>query len=74
MLQRREEAVLHGVVRVRLLAQHGERHPVRRTDVTLHERLECRVVAVLCTNDEIGVCRLFCLLGKRARPHSVINA
>ena len=67
-------AILHRIVGVRVFAQHGERHRVRRTDVAFDERFERRRIAVLRPGDEIGIGRLLRLLGRRARLHSVINA
>ena len=74
MLHRRHERILHGVVGIRGLTEHGERDSVCRTDVAFHERLERRGVAVLCTGDENGIWQLHGLLGWRARHHCVINA
>ena len=63
MLHRREKCILHGVVGIRVFAEHRERDSVRRTDVPFDERLECRGVAVLGSGDENGVWQLFNLLG-----------
>jgi len=46
-----------------VLAEHRERHSVRRTDVPLDERLECRGIAVLGAGDENGIWQLLNLLG-----------
>jgi hypothetical protein len=74
MLHRREKRILHCIVRVRHLAEHGKRDRVRRTDVALHEQLEGLRVAVLRTDDERGIGVLLCLVGGRSRSHSVMNA
>ena len=74
MLHRRKKAILHRIIGVRIFAQHGERHRVRRTDVTFDERFEGRCVAILSPSDETGIGRLRSLLGERGRLHSDINA